>query len=145
MDMNESLFPVEKYLLQRDRMMLIDFIVQADGQKALTRSETKTQWPLYANGYISPLVIVELVAQTAGVSIRREEILNHGDREDAGGGLIVGIKEAVFFSDGIPLNATVTTCAEKRYVYMNYAEYFGYSAIGDSRLGEVTLQVLRTE
>jgi len=143
--MNESLFPVEDYLIQRGRMMLIDAIVAVDEQSSTTRARTTRQWPLYENGSISPIVIVELVAQSAGVSIRWEENQKHGSKKNKGGGLIVGIKEAVFFVSSIPVDARIITCSRKHRSQMNYAEYTGVSTIEDNKLGEVTLQVLRTD
>lgn len=143
--MDETFLPVEDYLLQRGRMMLIDTIIKTDGQNAVTRSVTTELWPLYKNGYISPIVIIELVAQTAGVGFRWEEKRKHEGREERGGGLMVGVKDAVFFAPCIPLNATIITYATEKYVYMNYAEYYGYSTMGDAKLGEATLQLLKTD
>lgn len=143
--MNEASFMVEDYLFQRDRMMLIDAIIETDGQSAITRSVTTGLWPLHENGLISPIVIVELAAQTAGVCIRWEEMQKDDGRKKEGGGLIVGVKEAVFFTPGIPVDETVITCSTKKRLHMNYAEYHGFSKIGDDRLGEVMLQVLRTD
>lgn len=143
--MNGAEFPLEDYLLQRDRMMLIDVIVDTDGEKATTRSVTTRQWPLYENGGINPIVIVELVAQTAGASIRFEEIRTRKDENNKGGGFIVGIKEAFFFMPAIPVDTTIITHSSKERVHLNYAEYSGFSTVDNTEAGRVTLQVLRTE
>ncbi|MFO8111323.1 MAG: hypothetical protein R6T92_02330 [Desulfosalsimonadaceae bacterium] len=142
--MNESLFPVEDYVIQRGRMMLLEAIDEVDAARAVARSVTTPDWPLFENDAINPIVIVELVAQTAGVSLRWEEIQKHKGRKEKGGGLIVGVKKAVFFVPAIPIDAAIVTCSKKTYGHMEYAEYFGFSKMGDVRLGEVTLQVLRT-
>ncbi|MFO7861208.1 MAG: hypothetical protein R6U41_08300, partial [Desulfosalsimonas sp.] len=102
-------------------------------------------WPLFEGGAISPLVIVELVAQTAGINIRWDEIQESEGREKEGGGLLVGVKEAVFHASRIPVNATVITSARRQHAHMNYAEYHGFSKIGEDILGEATIQVLRTD
>ncbi|MFP3981743.1 MAG: hypothetical protein ACLFUY_10130 [Desulfobacterales bacterium] len=143
--MNQALFPVEDYLAHRGRMKLLDAVVEVDAQKAVARSVTKEAWPLFEGGAILSIVIVELVAQTAGINIRWEEMQESGRGEKEGGGLLVGIKEAVFHVSRIPVDATVITSAERRQAHMNYAEYHGFSQIGEAILGEVTIQVLRTD
>ena len=144
--MNKSFFPVEDYLLQRERMMLIKTIVDANGQSAMSLSLTTESWPLFDNDCISPIVIIELVAQTSGISIRWEEIMQpHKGKKGEGGGYIVGVKAAVFFVQRIPLDATIITCSTKKYMHMNYAEYQGFSQIGNNKLGEVTIQIIRTD
>ena len=143
--MNGSYFSVDDYLIQEGRMRLIDAIVDVDQQGAIARSVTTGKWPLFENGRINPIVIVELVAQTAGVCIRWQEMQKQEVSENKGGGFIVGVKEAAFFVGSISTGATITTCAMKKYVQMNYAEYHGFSKIGGDKLGEVTLQVFRTD
>lgn len=143
--MNKSHFSVDDYLIQEGRMRLIDVIVDVDQKGAVARSVTTGKWPLFENGRINPIVIIELVAQTAGVCIRWEERQKDEISENKGGGFIVGIKNAAFFVDGISTGATIITCSTKKYVQMNYAEYHGYSKIGGDRLGEVTLQIFRTD
>ncbi|MCF8110530.1 MAG: hypothetical protein K9J85_03480 [Desulfobacteraceae bacterium] len=126
-------------------MKLLDEIVEVDAQKAVARSVTTDKWPLAEQDGILPVVVVELVAQTAGINIRWEEFREAGGREKEGGGLLVGVKEAVFHVKRIPLDATIITCAAKKYAYMNYAVYQGFSQIGEQILGRAMIQVLRTD
>ena len=143
--MNQAFIPIEDYIAHRDRMKLLDAVVAVDAQKAVARSVTTAAWPLFEGSAILPIVIVELVAQTAGINIRWEEMQESGRGEKAGGGLLVGIKEAVFHVSRIPVDAIVITSAERRHAHMNYAEYHGFSQIGEEILGEVTIQVFRTD
>lgn len=143
--MNQAFFPIEDYIAHRGRMKLLDAVVAVDAQKAVARSVTTAAWPLFEDGAIRSIVIVELVAQTAGINIRWEEMQESGRGEKEGGGLLVGIKEAVFHISRIPVDATVITSAERRHAHMNYAEYQGFSQIGEDVLGEVTIQVFRTD
>ncbi|MFO8049551.1 MAG: hypothetical protein R6U29_11005 [Desulfosudaceae bacterium] len=143
--MGKTFFTVEDFVLQRERMLLINAIDRIDEQGAVARSTTTELWPLFENGGINPLVIVELVAQTSGISFRWAEMQTHPGEKTEGSGLIVGLKKAIFSVDAIPLGATVITCSTRDYTYMNYAEYSGFSKIGEEKLGEVTLQVLRTD
>lgn len=143
--MNGSYFSLDDYLIQEGRMRLIDAIVDVDQQGAVARSVATGKWPLFENGRINPIVIIELVAQTAGICIRWEERQKDEISENKGGGFIVGIKNAAFFVDSISTGATIITCSMKKYVQMNYAEYHGFSKIEDNKLGEVTLQIFRTD
>jgi predicted hotdog family 3-hydroxylacyl-ACP dehydratase len=137
--------PVEDYLAQRGRMKLLDAVLQVDAQQAVTSSVVTKQWPLLNEpGTVSPIVIVELVAQTAGVSIRWQEMQELEGREKDGGGLIVGIKEAVFHVPGIQVDSRIITWAEKRHSFASYSEYQGHCKSGQLKLGEATIQVLRT-
>ncbi|MFP4194923.1 MAG: hypothetical protein ACLFMN_08485 [Desulfobacterales bacterium] len=143
--MNHASYSVEDYVAHRGRMKLLDEIVEVDAQKAVARSLTTDQWPLAEQEGILPVVVVELVAQTAGINIRWEEFREGGGPKKEGSGLLVGVKEAVFHVVRIPLDATITTCASKKYAYMNYAVYQGFSQIGGQIIGRATIQVLRTD
>ena len=48
-------------------MLLVERIESLDDNQATVVSVANENWPLFADGIISPLVMVELVAQTAGV------------------------------------------------------------------------------
>ena len=143
--MNQEFFSIEDYLAHRGRMKLLDAVVDVDAQNAVARSVTTEAWPLFEDGAILPIVIVELVAQTAGINIRWEEMQGAGGREKEGGGLLVGVKEAVFHVSRIPVNATVITSAKRQHAHMNYAEYHGLSKMGEEVLGEAVIQVFRTD
>lgn len=144
--MNGPDLAVEDYLAQRGRMKLLEAVLQVDAQQAVSSSVVTKDWPLLNEpGGVSPIVIVELVAQTAGVSIRWQEMQEPGGREKSGGGLIVGIKEAVFHVPGIQLDSRIITWAGKRHSFASYSEYQGHCKIGQLKLGEATIQVVRTE
>lgn len=143
--MKQEFFSVEDYLAQRGRMKLLDAVVIVDAKGAAARSVASEKWPLFDGTGISPVVIVELVAQTAGIKIRWDEMQRNQDPEKKGGGLIVGVKDAVFHVSSIPVDSTIITSAEKQYVYMEYAEYYGFSKTGGEIIGEARIQVLRTD
>jgi predicted hotdog family 3-hydroxylacyl-ACP dehydratase len=142
--MSQDLSNPEKYLIQRDRMKLIDAIVDVDTKKAVARSVVSGLWPLQTSRGVSPLVIIELVAQTAGIQIRWDE-LEKNFKSPMGGGFIVGVRDAEFFCDTIALGSAVETCAEKIASYMNYAEFQGKTFVDGQVLGQAVIQVLRTD
>lgn len=141
--MSQDLSNPEKYLIQRDRMKLIDAIVYVDPKKAVARSMVSNLWPLYTGSGVHPLVLIELVAQTAGVHIRWSE-LEEKSQSPMGGGFIVGVKDADFFCDLIPVESGIETCAVKIARHMNYAEFEGVCTIDSQPLGRAVIQVLRT-
>jgi predicted hotdog family 3-hydroxylacyl-ACP dehydratase len=86
---------VERLIPHRNRMRLVDEILDVDDKGAVTASTVTQDWPLVRKGKVSCLVLVELVAQTAGVCVGwREHQKTGGDLE--GTGWMVGVKEAVF-------------------------------------------------
>lgn len=142
--MSQDLSNPEKYLIQRDRMKLIDAIVAVDKKKAVAVSAVSEMWPLQTSHGVNPLVIIELVAQTAGIQIRWGE-LEKNSKSSMGGGFIVGVREAEFFCDQIVPKSSIETCAVKIASYMNYAEFEGECTTGDQVLGRAVIQVLRTD
>ena len=57
---------IKELIPHRGRMKLIDEIVRADAETAATESVVKRDWPLFGKDSVSPFVLIELVAQTAG-------------------------------------------------------------------------------
>lgn len=143
LSMSQDLSDTEKYMIQRDAMKLVDSIVAVDAQRAVARSKISAGWPMQMDGYVHPVVLIELVAQTSGIQIRWSE-LEKDPASHSGGGFIVGIKDAEFFCVQIPLDAEIETCAVKAAKHMNYAEYEGTCTMNGQSLGRAFIQVLRT-
>ena len=143
-DPAQNTLSVDDYLLQQGRMRLVDAIVGVDEGQAVTRAVVKTSWPLFKDGFVSPMLIVELVAQTAGINIRWNELQKDRDAPP-GGGLLVGIKKADFFIDAVAADSVLITRATQGYRYLNYAEYTGIAAIDEESIAEVVLQLVRTD
>ena len=60
-------------------------------------------------------------------------------------GMLVGIKQATFAIDTIPLHTRITTWAETRVLLENFKEITGVVKIGDRIIGEMTLQGVQSE
>lgn len=134
---------VESLIPHRSGMRLVDEIVAVDEKKAVTVSTVTENWPMVEAGSADCLVLVELVAQTAGVCLGwRERQKKGGDLE--GTGWIVGVKEAVFHCGGFPLNSRITTESKRVFQMEFYSEIEGKARTGDVILGEVKLQVLQS-
>jgi len=66
--MSRAEMSVEELLPHRGRMKLVDEIIEVDEERALTRSTVTDLWPFFDGKTVNALVLIELVAQTAGIS-----------------------------------------------------------------------------
>ena len=136
-------FTVEDFIPHRGRMKLVEEILEADEKMAKTACTVNEEWPLYENGSVSPIVLIELTAQTAGVSIGWEEMVKF-NKKGAGKGWIVGVRKASFAVDSIPLNTRIVTEARELFSNGEYGEIEGRSSIGSEQISRVVLQVFKT-
>lgn len=135
---------VEDLLPHRDRMKLVDEIIEVNENKAVTTATVTRQWPLFKDESVHALACIELVAQTAGISNCWEGIKKHGEHF-INRGWLVGIKTAVFHIDAIPLDTRITTCSENQFEFKGYREILGTVAIASKVIAEVRLQLMQSE
>jgi predicted hotdog family 3-hydroxylacyl-ACP dehydratase len=129
-------------LPHRGRMLLIQEIVRVDRDTAVSRTVVDERWPLTGDNGASPLLIVELVAQTSGLSNGLDRLITEGQGTETKGWL-VGIKRAEFYVDALPLGAVVETQAQNSFKFEGFREIEGSVMIDDEAVGRVTLQVVR--
>ena len=135
---------IEDLLPHRDRMLLIDEILEVDHHMAVTRATVTDRWPFFNGNSVDPLVLIEVVAQTAGINNGWVRIQTHGQDSEKKGWL-VGIKQSRFFVDAVSLNDLIITKAENQFEYENYRHIAGVASIDSKIIGEVTLQLIQTE
>jgi predicted hotdog family 3-hydroxylacyl-ACP dehydratase len=135
---------VEELLPHRGRMKLVDEIIEVDEEQALTRSTVTNLWPFFDGKGVNALVLIELVAQTAGISNSWGGIKKHGDKFERKGWL-VGIKRSRFLIDAVPLNTCIITQCENQFKLENYREILGTARINSEVVAEVTLQLLQPD
>ena len=136
---------IEDLIPHRGRMKLIDDIIRVDEEAAVTESIVKQDWPLFEGDSVSPLVLIELTAQTAGVSMGWEESVLKGKDIEGRLGWLVGVKEARFHLDRIPANSRIRVSATKDFCFENYYEVVGTAEIGSQVVGEVRLQIVHPD
>ena len=136
---------IEELIPHRGRMKLIDDIVRVDEETAVTESIVKPEWPFFEGGSVSSLVLIELTAQTAGVSIGWEESIIKGKDIEGRLGWLVGVKEARFYVDRIPIHSRIRVCSTKDFRFENYHEIVGTAEIGPQVVGEVRLQIVHPD
>jgi predicted hotdog family 3-hydroxylacyl-ACP dehydratase len=131
----------ETLLPHRGRMLLVGRILALDDEQATTLSVARRNWPLCKEGFISPLILVELVAQTAGVHNGLKRLTTRGETSETRGWL-VGVKKAVFHVDDIAVGEPVTTTVRNAFVFDNLREITGTVSINGRLAAEVILQVV---
>ncbi len=142
--MTEPVAPpnVHELLPHSGRMLLIDEILEVDTETAVSKSRVSEKWPLFDGEAVSPLVMIELVAQTCGLSNGLDRMQTQGDDSNKMG-FLVGIKTAQFFVDSIPIGTDVVTEATNRFKFETFREIEGSVKNGSNIIGEVTLQVMQ--
>ena len=135
---------LDELLPHRDRMRLVDKVLAVDTKSATTESIVNDIWPLYERNFVPALVIVELVAQTASICVGWKTKLENPSTK-GGRGWLVGIKNASFVRDKIPLNACIITRVKMDFSFENYTGIVGRAETDSVMIGEVHLQVMQSE
>ncbi|MDD5722860.1 MAG: hypothetical protein PHY29_03870 [Syntrophales bacterium] len=132
---------IEELIPHRGRMKLIDEVLDIDDDKAVTRARVSDQWPLCRDLFVDPIVLIEVVAQTSAVYIsgKTEGGRSATDRR----GWMVGVKNADFFCDRIPVDTILRTTVRSLYHIDQYNVIAGEVQAGDDMLCRVEIQVLR--
>ena len=135
---------IDDLLPHRRPMRLVDEILEADETRAVTRCVVTEQWPLVSNGAVDAMIIVELVAQTSGISNGLERIRTHGAGADRKGWL-AGIKSARFARHRIAMDTPIVVRAENAFSFEGFREIRGNADIDGETVAEVILQVVQAE
>lgn len=137
-------YTVESLLPHRGRMLLVDKILSISDEQATVTSVARDTWPLYNDGVINPLILVELVAQTAGVHNSLKRVEQHGQGEPTRGWL-VGVKSARFHVTAIAAGQTVTTTTANAFVFDNLREIKGSATVDGQPAADVVLQIVEAQ
>ncbi len=135
---------IEAFLPHRGPMLLLTDIINIDRQTATSRSKVIKEWPLTSPLGVNPLILIELVAQTAGIYNSYEVVKKEGADSDIRG-WIVGVKKALFNVAFIPFGAFVETTAHNQFEYEQLREVCGVAKVENEVVGEVTLQLMREQ
>ncbi len=135
---------IEKLIPHRGRLKLIDEILEIDGEKAVTASVVTETWPLLYDNAVSPIILIELIAQTTGIAVGHDKFKETGKGVY---GWIVGIKRADFSVSEIPLGTRVIIKVTPSYDHESYAVFNGTAENASSKeiLCNVEIQVYSPE
>jgi predicted hotdog family 3-hydroxylacyl-ACP dehydratase len=132
---------IETLIPHRDRMKLINEVLDVNADTAVTSALVTDRWPLCHESFVNPIVLIEIVAQTAAVHISWKR----GNDKGVGRGVLVGIKSADFFLDRIPLHTVLITTVKNMSGAHNYNVLEGTVTAGTDLLGRIQIQVFRFE
>ena len=142
--MNFSNIKIEDLLPHRDKMKLVGNIIKIDEGDAVVETVITKNFPLVYDNNVNPIILIELIAQTAGISNGIERLTKYGINSEKKG-WIVGIKKAVFYINEIPLNSKIITYAKNCFKYDSFREIQGKAIIDNITVCELTLQVFQPE
>jgi predicted hotdog family 3-hydroxylacyl-ACP dehydratase len=134
----------ETILPHRGRMLLIDEIFELDDDGAATRSVVTERWPFFNGRDVNTIVLIELVAQTAGVHNGWIRDKLHGPAADKKG-WIVGIRQARLMVNAIPLGTELITRAKNKMEFEGFRDIFGTVAMETQIVAEIAIQLLRSD
>jgi predicted hotdog family 3-hydroxylacyl-ACP dehydratase len=141
--MDPTRIDIETLLPHRGRMKLVEEIVALDEDHAVAHAEVRPGWPLCDGRFASAVVLIELVAQAAGLNNGWVRIRKHGHAVDRRG-WIVGLSEAALHVDRLAVGTRITVRAENRYAFEGFREVHGQVEIGGKVVAEATLMLLRS-
>lgn len=122
-------------------MLLIERIIEVNESFSLSSAVVSNHWPLAVAGSVSPIVMVELAAQTAGVNNSINRLQTRG-KEDGIMGWIAGVKSAVFHMDSLPVGATLITRTQNSFSFEDFREVTGTVKLDKTVAAEITLQLV---
>jgi len=141
--MNPGDLTARNLLPHRGPMLLVDDIIAVDDQKAVTRSVAADTWPLFDGDCIHPIILIELVAQTAGIHNGWVREKTEGPGIDKSG-WVVGVKHARLPCRGFALETEFVTHSENRFEFEGFREILGTVTVEGKVVTEITLQLLRS-
>lgn len=137
----KNILRAESLIPHRGPMRLLDRVINP-ARKGLQAETTVTEsWPLNRDGSVSSLLCIELVAQ----AISALSTWRRGEGARPRVGLLVGIKEAEFFTLSLPLGAGLTIHVEELYHVGNYAVFKGQVISGSALFCTTIIQAMEPE
>jgi predicted hotdog family 3-hydroxylacyl-ACP dehydratase len=130
----------EELIPHRDRMKLIDTIVEVNDDRCVTCATVTEAWPLCSDGVVDAVVLVELVAQTASAAASWDK--RHSEAM-GGAGYLVGIKRSSWSRASVPVGTLLTTTVTNEVRRENYGVFVGRVEGDDGLTAEVAVQAVK--
>lgn len=135
---------LEDLLPQRRPMLLLDTVLAGDSSGALTSSTVRPDWPLAGAEGVDALVLIEIAAQTAGISCSWTRLQQKGpDSEQKG--WIVAVKRANLHLAVLPFGAHIRAEGRNTISYGGFQEVAATMFMDDVCIAEVVLQLYQTQ
>jgi predicted hotdog family 3-hydroxylacyl-ACP dehydratase len=133
---------IDSLIPHREKIKIISGILDVQENTAVSTAVVNSNWPLYDGEAVNSLVLIEAIAQTAAIieGYKRKQRGESGVK-----GWLVGIKNAEFNVDKIPLHTNLVIMLESKYSFDNYGVVEGIIKTGEKVLATATLQALRLD
>ena len=130
---------IDSLIPHRQKIKIINEVLDVKENSAVSTAVVDSHWPLYDGEAANSLVLIEAIAQTAAVieGYKRKQRGESGVK-----GWLVGIKNAEFYQEKIPLNTKLVIMLESKYSFDNYGVVEGIVKAGDKTLAVATLQAM---
>ena len=138
--MPEPAIDIESLIPHRDRIKMISRIIEITPESAVAEAVVNAAWPLACGNTVSPIVLIEIVAQT-GAAIDGYKRRKQG--KSGGRGWLVGVKNAEFNVAEIFVGTHLVTSVSNHYSFDNYSVIKGIIKAGEEILAVIVLQALR--
>ena len=131
---------INSLIPHREKIKIISGVLDIQEKYAVSSATVNPEWPLYDGEAASSLVLIEAIAQTAAIieGYKRKQRGESGVK-----GWLVGIKNAEFNVEKIPVNTDLIIILESRYSFDNYGVVEGTVKSGEKVLATATLQAMR--
>ena len=131
---------IDSLIPHREKIKIISGMLEIQENSATSVALVNPDWPLYEDGAVNSLVLIEAIAQTAAIveGYKRKQRGKSGVK-----GWLVGIKNAEFKVEKIPVNTNLMIMITSTYSFDNYGVVEGTVKAGEEVLATVTLQALR--
>lgn len=131
---------INSLIPHREKIKIVTGILDIQEMSAVSSATVNPEWPLYDGEAASSLVLIEAIAQTAAIV----EGYKRTQRGESGvKGWLVGIKNAEFCVEKIPVGTHLIILLESKYSFDNYGVVEGTVKSGDAILATATLQAMR--
>lgn len=131
---------IDSLIPHRGKMKIISGIIEITENSAVSTATVNSDWPLFDGEGVNSLVLIEAMAQTAALIEGYKKVQQNKSFVK---GWLVGIKNAEFNMEKIPLNTILITTVESRYALDEYGVVEGNVKSGEKILATATLQALR--
>jgi predicted hotdog family 3-hydroxylacyl-ACP dehydratase len=131
---------IESLIPHRGRIKLISEALEIHADSAVTAATVGPEWPLCDGKAINSLILVEAVAQTAALM---EGHKKKGEEKSGAKGWLVGIKNADFKVQTVPVGTRLTVNVKNLYSFDNYGVVEGTVKADEEILAIMVLQALR--
>ena len=135
---------IEKLIPHRDRMKLVNEVLEVEEKKAVTASTVSDKWPMVNDNAVNPIILIELIAQSIGIGVGYNRLKETGKGVY---GWLVGLKKAQFLVNEIPIGTRLINRVASQYEHEGYASFKGTVEIAATSeiICEMELQVFSPE